>query len=138
MTVFEEIKAGRITRKLAKVILKKENAKYTNAFVKMKGEHPNSDFIKVVRNKNFLVQIFNEKHACRLSINRTELNKDGTAWKDGITWDEMQNIKNQVGFENECALEIYPPSEDLVNVANVRHIFIVKKAPQFMWSDNKN
>lgn len=135
MTVFEEIESGRMTRKQAKDFLKKESAKFTNKFVVVANESPNPCFVRAYRNKKFLVQIFNERKSMRLSINKTELNIEGTAWKDGITWDEIQNIKNQLGFKDFCGLEVYPPENDLVNVANIRHIFIVEKPPLFMWRD---
>lgn len=136
MNVFEQIKQGLITRKAAKDFMKKESAKYNHLFVPMKGEHPNPDFVQAVRNENFLVQIFKEKYTTRLSINRTELNKDGSGWLDGITWDDIQKIKANLGYRDSCAIEIYPPEKDLVNVANIRHIFIVDKAPEFMWKKN--
>lgn len=136
MDVFEQIKRKLITRKAAKDFLKKESAKYNHSFVPIKGKHPNPDFVQAVRNKSFLVQIFKEEHATRLSINKTELNKDGSAWSDGITWDEIQRIKANLGYGDSCAIEIYPPEKDLVNVANIRHIFIVDKAPEFMWKKN--
>lgn len=81
---------------------------------------------------DFLVQVFkSEGKPTRLSISRTELANDGN-WKDGITWDEMQKIKAEVGFPDQWAVEIYPPDEHVVNVANIRHLWIVP-APDFAW-----
>lgn len=87
---------------------------------------------EVWQSQEFLVQIF--RPACqpvRLSILRTILEADGS-WKDGITWDEMQRIKGDVGFRVEWAVEIFPPDAEVVNVANVRHLWIVP-APDFAW-----
>lgn len=135
MNVFDEIKAGRITRKAAKDFMKKESTKYNTLFVPIEGEHPNPDFVQAVRNRDFLVQIFKEEYATRLSINKTKLNKDGSGWEDGIFWDDIQRIKNNLGYRDYCAIEIYPPERDLVNVANIRHVFVVKHEPEFMWKN---
>lgn len=68
----------------------------------------------------------------RLSINRTQLGENGR-WLDGITWDDIQGIKSQLGFSEYCAVEIFPPRGDLVDVANVKHIWVLKEPPPFMW-----
>ncbi len=44
--------------------------------------------------------------------------------KDGITWDELQAIKDE-RFPNHTAVEIYPPHDEIVNEANIRHLWIV-------------
>lgn len=80
--------------------------------------------------REFLVQVFRTEPV-RLSMSRTELAPDGS-WRDGITWDEIQRIKRDVGFGDGWAVEVYPPDEHLVNVANFRHIWIVP-APEFAW-----
>lgn len=133
MNIFDQIKSGRIPRKAAKDYMKKESRKLNNKFIPQQGEHPDKDFIKAMRNKDFFVQIFKEEHATRLSINRTELNKAGTRWRDGITWDEIYNIKNQLGYKDKCAVELYPPENKIVDVANIRHIFVLDNPPAYMW-----
>lgn len=49
---------------------------------------------------------------------------------DGLTWDELQAIKRDVGFGDWHGLEIYPPDQQVVNVANIRHIWI---SPEPLW-----
>ena len=95
------------------------------------GEIPGTTRIKVFLNDTFLVQIFSEANGFyRLSVNVTK--QRFGVWKDGITWDQLQEIKRLVGYGNLCAVEIYPPDEHLVNVANFRHLWIVPEPP-FMW-----
>ena len=87
--------------------------------------------IKAFRNDAFLVQVFAEPNGYyRLSVNAVK--QRFGVWKDGITWDQLQEIKRLVGYGNLCAVEIYPPDEHLVNVANLRHLWIVPDPP-FMW-----
>lgn len=82
--------------------------------------------------QEFLVQIFRpENQPIRLSISSTVMRSDG-GWRDGITWDEMQRVKADVGFASEWAVEIFPPDSEVINVANFRHLWIVP-APDFAW-----
>lgn len=69
----------------------------------------------------------------RVSINRVEFDTAEGRWKEGITWDELQAIKAGIGFGDRCAVEIFPPDKSLVNVANMRHLWILKEPPDFMW-----
>lgn len=80
--------------------------------------------IALWRSFHFVIQVFENPHGVlRLSINRTEIDRAGR-WVDGIDWDSLQWIKNQCGFENCDAVEIFPKAEHFVNDANLRHLFI--------------
>ncbi|PIJ43286.1 hypothetical protein BOM24_08950 [Tatumella sp. OPLPL6] len=86
----------------------------------------------------FLVQqIAEENGVIRLTINLNYRNGNGR-WQDGISWDELQQIKNAVGFSEYDAVEVYPKESDLVNVANMRHLWILPEPLPFVWrSDDK-
>jgi hypothetical protein len=88
--------------------------------------------IAVWRSSRFLVQLFNESGAQRITISRTMIDETTGRWLDGITWDEIQAIKRQIGFGDRFAVEVYPADIDIVNVANMRHIWLVD-APPFAW-----
>lgn len=86
----------------------------------------------VWRSRDFLVQVFGEANGItRLSINRTHL--DGDRWADGITWDEVQRLKRECGFGDRWAVEVFPADAEIVNVANVRHVWLLAAAPAFAW-----
>ena len=88
---------------------------------------------EVWRNSQFLVQVFPHKDgAARMSVNRTMIGEDGR-WRDGISWEELQSIKNQIGYSACWAVEIFPPSFEVVNVANMRHLWLLREAPAFAW-----
>lgn len=88
---------------------------------------------KVYRSRKFLVQVFeNSDETTRLSINRTELNHRGQ-WVDRISWDDLQSIKAQCGYGDRWAVECYPADEDVVNVANMRHLWIPKEPLNIGW-----
>lgn len=87
--------------------------------------------------KRFLASLWLEKEGergvLRLSVHRTMLNHGGQ-WEDGITWDELQQVKRECGFGGVCAVEIYPPDESVVCDANIRHLWLFSKAPWFVWN----
>ena len=45
--------------------------------------------------------------------------------RDGITWDTLQRIKDDVLGTDVVAVEIYPAQENLVNEINARHLWEV-------------
>jgi hypothetical protein len=95
-------------------------------------EHAAQQFqTRTLRSRRFLVQVFQRHGQVRLTVTQTGLNDDGS-WKDGITWDELQTVKRECGYGAACAVELFPPDEQVVNVANLRHLWIVP-APDFMW-----
>ena len=57
----------------------------------------------VLKNRDFLVQIYVEKYATRITVCRTaRLNNQ---WKQEITWDELQAIKSNIGYGKYFAVE---------------------------------
>ncbi len=115
-----------------------ENAKYPEHLISIpRCEWPSSAawFKKqpqeVWRSRRFLVQIFNEGQAERITVCRTRIT--GQTWQDGISWDELQRLKNECGRGHKWAVEIYPADAEVVNVANMRHIWVLDEAPHFAW-----
>lgn len=68
---------------------------------------------------------------CRLSVNRAAIDPKTGSFLGGISWDELYLIKNQCGFMNLDAVEVYPAADKLVNVANMRHLWILKNPLPF-------
>jgi len=93
---------------------------------------------KVVRNRRIMVQMFHERdNIIRLSINRCEIQRKADPpfweWKDGLTWNDLQKIKNELGFSDHDAVEIFPKECDEVSVANMRHLWIMPIPLWFAW-----
>lgn len=95
--------------------------------------NPNAPQVRVLRSRDFLVQVFDEPLPVlvRLSISRTTHN--GERWEDGITWDELQRVKREAGYGNMDAVEVFPSDQDVVNVANMRHLFVMAEAIGYAW-----
>jgi c-di-AMP phosphodiesterase-like protein len=88
--------------------------------------------VKIFRDNKYLVQIYNQDGTTRLSINRTEIDNNGD-WLQGISWDQLMSIKSEVGYGVFEAVEVYPRDKDVVNVANIRHLFILNETLDFIW-----
>jgi hypothetical protein len=109
-----------------------ENNKYTSTLRKLENL-PGGGPVAAWRSNRFLVQLFPEQAgAQRITINRTMVDVDTGRWLDGITWEEIQSIKDEIGFADRDAIEIYPATGDVVNVANMRHIWLVDRIA-FAW-----
>lgn len=88
--------------------------------------------VAVWQSKKYLVQVYNEGNGIvRLSINRTSRYKG--QWNDKMTWDELQDIKRKVGYGDAFAVEVYPKDADIINVANLRHLWVLPFALPFAW-----
>lgn len=86
------------------------------------------------RSRSFVVGVWLEPNGCtRLSVNRTEWDERQQRFRDDISWDELQRLKAEAGYADLCAVEVYPPDDDVVNVANMRHLFLLPALPAFMW-----
>lgn len=89
---------------------------------------------QIWRSKKYLVQVYVENGLAeiRLSICRTTLNNMGQ-WEDGLSWEELQKIKSDIGYGHVFAVEIYPPDYDVVNIANMRHLWLIRNPPEIGW-----
>lgn len=93
----------------------------------------NTPPVAVWRSRSFLVQKYlaPAPAIARLSVLRTTV--VGDRWADGISWDELQDIKNELGYFAHTAVEVYPPMRDVVNVANIRHLWVLDGPLPFAW-----
>ncbi len=98
-------------------------------------EFQRGPILRVWRSRDFLVQEYAESSPVlvRLSVARTTIDPKVGRWVDGITWDELQGIKAECGYGNHDALELYPADCDLVNVANMRHLWVMRELATFAW-----
>lgn len=120
-------------------VLKQENRKWPVVPV----EIPRSDWppdagddravrTRVLRSREFFIQIFEESGVVRITVNRTLIDNRGR-WKSGISWDDLQQIKAWCGYGDSVAVEIFPPDADIIDVANMRHIWILNDPLPFVW-----
>lgn len=100
--------------------------------------HEQTNRVAVWIGRTYLVQVFDDGHGgiLRLSINKTIPQPNGD-WVDGIGWEELQAIKDGCGYADYDAVEIYPRQIDVVNVANMRHLWVLPHGLSFAWRKAK-
>ncbi len=100
-----------------------------------KWQFPPKNLIEAWYNRQFLVQVVKDNGYIRLTINRCahRIIKGQPVWCDGITWDQIQEIKSHLGYGDKWAVECYPPDDYIVNVANMRHIWLLEEEPKYGW-----
>lgn len=127
-----------ITNRKQRRELERQNAKRPKHLVQVPREDWPENWrdptrTRVFRSRDFIVQEF----ACaapvlvRISVNRTSVS--GDRWDDGIAWDDLQRIKNAIGYTALDAVEVYPSILDEVNVANMRHLWVLREPLSFAW-----
>jgi hypothetical protein len=130
------------TNRAQRRALDRENAKQSAVLVKMDHwqDMPRlpQGLIEVWRSREYLVQVYAEQPGIvRASINVTALDSKHGRWQDGIPWDDIQCIKREIGRGNKDAVEVYPADRDVVNVANMRHIWIFDEPLPYAWRRGK-
>ncbi len=119
---------GRAERREAERYMQRENLKWPVALKEWPREDwpkPNATVSRCWRSRGFLVQGYTEADpvVLRLSILRTSLDANG-GWQQDITWEELQRLKREAGFGDYEAVEVFPADVDVVNVANIRHLWL--------------
>lgn len=131
--------SGIVTTREQRRQLERDNAKMPVALQEVpRGDWPaaflnSRRLLRVLRGRNFLVQVYEEDAPAlvRLSINRTTLS--GDRWAENIPWDDLQWCKAQCGYGGHDAVEVFPAAIDVVNVANMRHLWVMSEPLPFAW-----
>lgn len=92
---------------------------------------------KAYESREFLAQLYDAgaregRTALRLSVCRVTLKDDGR-WEEGLSWDELMQAKRECGFGDWYALEVYPQDREIVNVANMRHLWLLATPLTIGW-----
>lgn len=87
------------------------------------------------RSRDYSAMLFRDRASglLRLAITRVQLDKYTLEYRDGISWDALQQIKNETMGTDVWAVECYPPQHLVQNVANMRHLWILEEPPAFGW-----
>lgn len=130
---------NRSDRRAAAKYMTSESAKYPAHLVDVPRcewpDNPPPKLLRALRSRTYMVQVFNEGHAgvlVRLSVNRTAIEPKG-GWLQDIPWEDLQRLKREAGYGDFDAAEVYPRDADVVNVANMRHLWVLAQPLQFAW-----
>ena len=103
----------------------------------VKGVTSSRERLNVWISKEFLVQVFAEPaDIIRLSVNRTggsTFDGQRVHYKEDIGWDDLQRVKADLGYGECYAIEIYPAASLVVNVANMRHLWLLPEPLPIGW-----
>jgi hypothetical protein len=91
---------------------------------------------RVWRSRTHLAMLYTHEGHSRLTVQRVTdaaFHPDRDP-KGGISWDELQRIKSECGFGGWWAVEVYPPDPEVVDVAPMRHLWLLGAvAPPYAW-----
>jgi hypothetical protein len=93
--------------------------------------------VAVWRSRHYLVQRYDAAalggvEVRRLSINRVTMGSSGY-WDQDIPWEDLQRCKRESGHGDWYGVEIYPRDRDIVNVANMRHLWLMAEPLELGW-----
>lgn len=98
-----------------------------------------SPMIDVWRSRSLVVQVYDIGNGLlRLSMHRTEWDNHLGRFKDGLSWDRLQTVKDDLGYGDRVGLEVYPPNDLMVNIANIRHMVLLPagEIPSYVWTNS--
>jgi len=85
------------------------------------------------RSRDYLILAYeDESEYKRLSMCRTDIDEKGQ-WRQDLSWETIQMLKDASGHADHDAVEIFPRMDDIVNVANMRHLWIMPEPLSFAW-----
>jgi len=116
--------------------LRQESDRFGRRFVDIDTSHLTSEkatIVRAIRNKDWLIQQFEDNGHTRLTICRAQRAPNGQRWADGITWDELMWLKAEAGHAESWCVEVYPPDREVVDVANMRHLWVLAEPPGYGW-----
>ena len=81
------------------------------------------DLLTVWKNNLYSVQVYRralgaEGEALHLAVRRHDES-------EVRGWDDLQRIKNEIAGVDRAALEVYPVEAEVMNQANMRHLFVL-------------
>ena len=94
--------------------------------------------LDVWRSTDYLAVLYEQRidGRRRLSVNSVRRDSRGR-WRDGITWDELQRVKNECLGEGVWCVEVYPAQNKLVNVSNIRHLWVLDGPPETRFPEKR-
>lgn len=92
--------------------------------------------LEVWRSSRFLAVVYrdNRSGGTRISVNRTTIKLNGD-WEEDITWSELMQVKREIGRGEQHAVEIYPADSCIVDVANMRHLWLLDEPHPYTWKE---
>lgn len=96
---------------------------------------PDAEPLRAWRSRDYQAMLYIDRDSGmkRLAITRVQIDRYTGEYREGISWDALQQIKNETMGEDCWAVECYPPQRYVQNVANMRYLWILDNEPRFGW-----
>lgn len=91
---------------------------------------PSAPPVALWRSRFWVVQLFALEPSAGADLRMSVRRANGS---DGITWDDLFQLKAAIGLGLRTAVEVYPSVLDVVDVANMRHLWFLPERPAFAW-----
>jgi hypothetical protein len=115
--------------------LERENQKWPEQLTRVpESQWPSKPerLVEVWRSRRFFVQIYAEDNGIeRITVSR--IDTVGDNWLDDVSWNDLQRLKTECGRGDKDAVEVFPSDADVVNVSNMRHLWILPETLPFVW-----
>lgn len=131
------------TNKAMRKALAAENAKWPAHLVEMPRDTwpcNLANLCRVLRSRDYLVQIYRVHEAgrqlavYRMSVNSTSVDAAANRWTNSrLDWDTLQRLKREAGYGDMWAVEVFPPDQEVINVSNMRHLWLLAEKPAYAW-----
>lgn len=105
-----------------------------------------TEALRVWRSADYMAVLYRQRidGRVRLTVNSTRTkpvpvsrSRTGKDFRDGITWDELQRVKNEcLGPETWC-VEVYPAQSECLDIMNQRHLWVLDDAPETRFPTEK-
>ena len=90
--------------------------------------------VEVWLSGDFLAQVYPEiEGACRVTVCRSRKD-DNDEWLADVTWEELMRVKREIGCGETWAVEVFPADPHKVDVANMRHLWLLPEPPPYAWT----
>ncbi len=81
------------------------------------------DLLTVWKNNLYSVQVYRRAYGSAEEALHLAVRRHDESAVQG--WDDLQRIKNELAGGHRVAIEIYPDEAELMNQANMRHLFVL-------------
>lgn len=93
--------------------------------------------LELWRSRHYLAQVFGERwlgdiEVRRMSVNRVTVGADAH-WEENIPWEDLMRCKREAGYGDWYGVEVYPRDRDIVNMANMRHLWLLREPLAIGW-----
>lgn len=82
--------------------------------------------------RDYLLMVYRDGAYQRLSVVRTVTDPTGR-FAGEIPWEDLQRLKRECGRGDCWAVEVFPADAEVVNIQNMRHLFLLPGPPEYGW-----